>query len=282
MSAFDIVMKSQLNWAKHRSLNVDANGYLQSVPDNLFSGLSDATLREFEGGAGNELIDRPGKPAKMRALHSSSALVCNVFDYWRNKDRNTVARAFLLQNELEDLQFEAQLPTGLPGTPPTLDLLLVASKTLAWGVESKFTEPFQEPSKEPFKSKPSRVPFADSYFDNKKSLWLKLGLPKCQTLAEQLYNRDVEYKYLDAAQLLKHVLGLRRKHLEGKLLLLWFNVDDSEARGFEEEIREFQNSIDETLAFRDITYQQVFEHLSSEAAAESAYMDYNRSRYFSF
>lgn len=118
-----------------------------------------------------ELDDRLGEPAKMRALYSSSALVCNVFDYWRDVDPTSIGRALGIEVEVRDVRFEAPLSSGLRGTKPTLDLLLTGNSGLAFGVESKFTEPFQGHKK--------RVPFADTYFNGEAPLWSSLGLPIC-------------------------------------------------------------------------------------------------------
>lgn len=272
VSALDFVMTRQLSWATHNGLSPDPQGYLPSIRENLFAPLSGLTEAEFRAGAGNELTDRPAEPAKMQAVHSSSALVCNVFDYWRSTDPGAIGRALAIPSSATELHFEAQLPTGLRGTPPTLDLLLVASGTLAWGVESKFTEPFQPNVK--------RAAFAESYFEDDAGLWARLGLPRCQRLAERLSEGRLQFPHLDAAQLLKHTLGVRRKYPKGKLLLLWYDVDAPDARAFAAEIRVFTHSIDEELGFRAVTHQEVFARLSSEPAAAPAYVDYVRSRYF--
>jgi hypothetical protein len=70
------------------------------------------------------------KPSN-KAVHSSSALVCNLFDYWRTANPEAIGRAIDIALPVKVVRYEAQLPTGLRGSPPTLDLLLVASSTLA-------------------------------------------------------------------------------------------------------------------------------------------------------
>jgi hypothetical protein len=272
MRALDLVMSRQLSWAAQRGLSPDGKSYLQSVGENLFAPLSSETEAEFRTSAGNELTDRPGEAAKMRAVHSSSGLVCNLFDYWRTTDREAIARALDIPSPIEDVRFEAQLATGLRGTPPTLDLLVVASATQAWGVESKFTEPFQTYAK--------RVPFAESYFEDELGLWSRLGLPRCQRLAEDISRGQTRFSYLDAPQLLKHALGLRRAYAEGQLLYLFYDVNASEVRLLAEEIQTFARSVDEALGFRAVKHQEVFARLSAEAAASASYLDYLRTRYF--
>ena len=98
---------------------------------------------EFEQGAGGELGDQDGKPAKMRALHSSAALFCNVFEYWRQTDPAVIGQVLGVPDPIVSVHFEKPLRTGLRGTAPALDLLLVGKEGLAWGVESKFTQPYR-------------------------------------------------------------------------------------------------------------------------------------------
>jgi len=272
MSAIDLVMIRQMDWAKRNGLTPDRNGYLTAVRENLFAPLNAETEAEFGAGAGNELSDRPGEPVKMRAVHSSSALVCNVFDHWRRSDSGVISRAFGIPHVPASIHFEAQLPTGLRGTPPTLDLLVIGSDNLAWAIESKFTEPFQANKK--------RTTFAQSYFENETGLWAKLGLLRCQALANQLRDGRVNFRHLDVPQLLKHSLGLRRKYPQGRLLLLWYDVDAPETKVFADEIQAFAQSIDEEIGFRAITYQQVFARLATEPSAAPAYVEYIRNRYF--
>jgi hypothetical protein len=150
--------------------------------------------------------------------------------------------------------------------------LIVVSETLAWGVESKFSEPFYHHTR--------RKPFAKSYFQDDVGLWVRLDLPRCQELAEQLDRGQKQFRYLDASQLLKHALGIRQAYKEGKLILLWYDVGAPEARLYEDEIRVFANSVDKALGFSAITHQQAFARLATEPNASAAYINYLRSRYF--
>ena len=72
----------------------------------------------FERGSGAELLDTPSRPAKMKALHSSSALAVNFFDYWAGTDSSPLQRALDLESQIVKVDFEAQYPTGLTGSPP--------------------------------------------------------------------------------------------------------------------------------------------------------------------
>ena len=272
MDTFTAIVKQQIAWAEDRGLAPDARAYLPTFGENLFAPLSSSTERDFRGGAGCELEDRVDEPAKMRALYSSSALICNVFDYWRNVDLGSIGRSLGIGTTLADVRFEAQLSSGLRGTPPTLDLLLIADDTLAFGVESKFTEPFQGRQK--------RAPFAETYFKGKAGLWASLNLPKCQQLAERLNRGEIAFEYLDVAQLLKHTLGVRRKFKNGQLIFLWFDSKRSESEVLSREIGVFSQCVDPALEFRAVTHQEVFARLKQAASADSRHMDYLRARYF--
>ena len=206
----------------------------------------------------------------MRALHSSSALVCNLFDSWTSRDATAIGRAFGL--EVEEIKFESKLLTGLRGTPPTPDLLMLDQCGNAYAVESKFAEPFQ--------SGKSKKLFACSYFKNSKGLWTKQGLPRCQHLAEQLQCKKKSFRYLDAPQLLKHALGLKRNYPTGALVLLWFDPGDIEAQDLREEIAMFEALVDAELGFTAITHQTVFARLKTEIDVDPDYVNYLEQRYF--
>jgi hypothetical protein len=217
------------------------------------------------------MLDTPTEPAKMRALHSSSALVVNVFDYWRERDPDAVARSLNIDpvNPVA-LSFEKQLRTGMRGTPPTLDLVLKAGECL-WAVESKFTEPYQSHAHD--------APFRESYFAKGRKRWAEVDLPRCQELAETMHCGSRRFARLDAAQLMKHALGVRHACPSGELLFLWYDVDTPEARELEREIAEFASAVDGALGFRALRYQDVLPRLLGEEAACREYRGYTSERY---
>lgn len=134
MRTLQVIMDQQRRWAEAHDFSADPKGYVPLVDDNLFRPLSPDALSEFGAGAGDELSDTPGKAVKMRALHSSAALVCNVFDHWRGIDVAVIGQVLDLPDPITGVRFEAQLPSGLRGTPPTVDALLTAPGGGAWGV----------------------------------------------------------------------------------------------------------------------------------------------------
>ena len=85
MSALNEILARQRAWAASRYIEINPPDYTARLEDNLFSTLSKRVEEEYGGGAGQELVDAPGgRPAKMRALESSSALVVNVFEHLDN------------------------------------------------------------------------------------------------------------------------------------------------------------------------------------------------------
>lgn len=208
MSSRADLLNRQRRWAFSTGLNPDYRGYLSTVEDNLFQPLSESTRRAFEQGSGSELLDTPSRPAKMKALHSSSALAVNVFDNWVERDKGPLQRALGLEREITSIAFEGQYPTGLLGNPPNLDVVLELADGHIIGIESKFSEWMTPKPK-------GKEPFKDKYFPEGEGLWAARGLPRCQALAEGMRDGRETFRYLDVAQLLKHALGLATQLGEG-------------------------------------------------------------------
>src|SRR5208282_586444 len=88
----DIIKAHQRAWATRNGRWFDADGYCGCVDDNIFRGLSLAARKDFKNGDGAEL-GKEGVRGKIQALHSTSALACNWFDYWRHRDLGPLSRA---------------------------------------------------------------------------------------------------------------------------------------------------------------------------------------------
>ncbi|MHB8755375.1 MAG: PGN_0703 family putative restriction endonuclease [Candidatus Acidiferrales bacterium] len=266
------ILRQQQGWAASRKIAFPS-GYTESLDANLFQPLHCDTLAEFQRGSGDEL-GKNGHRGKMLALHSSSALVVNVFDYWRGRSLDWIAGALSLTSEPSLLCFEAQFPTGLPGKPPNLDLAFVLTDRRTIAVESKFTEPYAHTKQVP--------PFKLKYFPAGDGLWQDRALPHCQRLADRLHRGELQFLYLNAAQLLKHVLGLAQP-LVGQFTLfyLWYAVPSDEARHHGEEIEAFAEEIGSELDFRVLTYQELFSSALRRLGTEhAAYLSYVGERYF--
>src|SRR5687767_8908705 len=94
------VLERQLAWSRRHNLPLQGSKGARGRPTytplerNLFEPLSPQARSEYNSGDGRELGNTNGSPGKMQALHSSSALCCNVFHYWRRVGRpEAIARA---------------------------------------------------------------------------------------------------------------------------------------------------------------------------------------------
>jgi hypothetical protein len=231
------------------------------------------TLADFQRGSGDEL-GKNGRRGKMQALHSSSALAVNVFDYWRDRSLTWFAGVLSLTSEPSFLGFEAQFRTGLDGTPPNLDLAFMLSRQRTVAVESKFTETCRHANKV--------APFRPAYFPTRQGLWYDRALPLCQRLCERLHRGELHFQYLNAAQLLKHILGLAQASVgQFTLLYLWYAIPSDESRQHEEEVKAFTDEIGSEVDFRSLTYQELFASLQRDLGVEhAAYLSYLGERYF--
>lgn len=168
----------------------DARGYVARPEDNLVPGVRLEQFRaDMEKGAGHEL------QGKFRAVHSSSALAVNTFAPFKDRPADLV---LLGRRGFDAVTFEKQLPTGLHGTPPTLDVFLRRGDEVI-AIESKFLEYFS----------PKEAKFSSSY--RRSALpWAEDGW--WRVLEEA---RGAGPRNLDVAQLVKHYLGLSRLLEEG-------------------------------------------------------------------
>ena len=100
----DILKAYQLRWALKRGYSPDAKGYVDNVDLNLFQPMVPDTIVDFSRGDGGELqAGTRGRRPKMHALHSSSVLACNMFDYWRTNRVSIIGEALGIDLFIEPL-----------------------------------------------------------------------------------------------------------------------------------------------------------------------------------
>jgi hypothetical protein len=160
--------------------------------------------RDLGAGAGREL------DGKLCAAHSSAALAVNTFGPWRIAP-GTLSVAGM--TGFQSLRFEAICPTGLGGTPPHLDLLAEGAAIIA--VESKCTE-WMEPRQAYFSPSYNRLSGSHGH-----SPWYKL--------IQMLRAEPNRYEFIDAAQLVKHALGLLTCYGPQQLCLIYLYWEPSNA-----------------------------------------------------
>lgn len=267
------VETAQAAWARGTPLDSGRPGYGATLGANLFlGGLRAATEAEFRAADGAELEDTARRPAKMRSLVSSSALAVNFFDAWRASALGVLGGALGLGASVVTLRFEYK-PERYPVGPrsPNFDLLLSLDGGCRVAVESKFTEPFRAPGADALLS--------PKYFPDGVDLWGRAGLGRAQQAVGRLAAR---WHYLDAAQLLKHMLGLASESEEpGTLLYLWYDTGLEDARKHRDEVVMFAEQVaGDRVGFISRTYQEAFAALPAGDEPVAGWREYMAGRYF--
>lgn len=216
----------------------------------------------------------------MRALHSSSALVANFFDYWTERDTAPLLTALGIGvRQVDSMEFEARFPTGLKGAPPHLDVAFYLADGSVVAIESKFTEHLGRATR-------GKSEFVESYFPSGGGLWAAQGMPNSQAFAEELWAEDFiggrqRFEYVDPRQLLKHALGLATQHGgEFSLYYLYYDWDGARPEAHRQEVEVFASRVGAEIGFKALTYQEVYERLEDSGDAEAEYLDYLGARYF--
>jgi Restriction Endonuclease associating with ARP len=243
-----------------RSVRYDQKGYAPRWEDNLMSGLPLAEIsHDLSAGAGQEL------EGKLRAAHSSAALAVNTFGPWRTDSALPILGGI---TAFRSVRFEAPCPTGLCGTPPHLDLL--AEGDLPVAVESKCTEWMT--------TKPAA--FSLSYDRLRPchgcSPWLKQ--------VHRLRAAPDRYRFLDAAQIVKHALGLLRRYgtREVRLVYLYWEPRNGgswpECRQHRDEAEDLAARVERsTVRLIPLGYHELWAEWESQAPP--GHLAYLRARY---
>jgi hypothetical protein len=205
--------RRQRDWAVLRGHSVDSRGYLDRVEENLWRALCKSSRSAFEKGSGSEL------KGKMRALHSSSALAVNFFEYWTSAASTALQELLELESPVSAIRFEAQYHTGLPGNAPNLDVCFALESGHTIAIESKFTEWLT-------RKRVVRGAFKPKYFPAGQEVWSRRGLPACEILATDIQAARRRFLHFDAVQMLKHGLGLATQL--GSRFSLWYVYFDCE------------------------------------------------------
>jgi hypothetical protein len=267
----------QRKWAADRGIKLDDKGHTQPLEENLFQPLTADARADYVSGRGNELGSAT-EPGKMQSVCSSSALVCNVFDYWRSQlllgqSLKVLTDALGAPDTVNQLLFEQHYPTGLVGNSPEPDVTLLGDETKPFLIECKFIEPYPRHSTE--------GAFSKSYFPDSGELWGKHGLPRCEELARRIHSNEEKFYHLYAPQLLKHILGIVNKFAKNfTLLYLWYDYPSTEAQDHGDEVKRFMQRLNGEIDFRAMTYQELFTKMQSASTVDQQYITYLSERYF--
>lgn len=251
--------------------------FVYELEENLFEPLLPEVRREYEAGDGGEI--RPNRTdGRMYAVNSSSALVVNVFHYWRRLGQVAdIARACQLPSTpISRMEFEAHCPIDDQfERAPNLDVVIHYARKQglqASAIESKFQEPYS--GRRHNGLSPNYLELARVWTD----------IPALRELAEQVSPNNEGFAHLDVPQLIKHILGLKEAYSKSgfRLLYLWYASPGPEALKHAQELEEFGafTKRDE-IAFQELTYQDVILSLArNQRAGHTAYIDYLMDRYF--
>lgn len=157
MNGYEHILAKQTAWARNRDVDLIGSkrdhGRLAYTPDldhNLFQPLLPEVRTSFSKGDGGEL-GHSDAPGKMQAVHSSSALAVNVFQYWKSiSDASTIASMCEFcrpGSEIScDIQFEEKYPINDSfGRHPNIDAVIhnnPTARTKRFAIECKFSEAY--------------------------------------------------------------------------------------------------------------------------------------------
>ena len=272
MSAKNDIVRQQRRWAESAGIAVDARAYVRSPCDNLCNPLAANVLLELQGGS--ELEPAATRPARMWWLASSAALVVNVFDHWRQANPAPLLKALGVEPQLRGLSFETVFSTGLEGDPPCVDVALRLASGAVVAIESKFTEWLVPRPR-------NKAMLKAKYFPDDRPLWTSRSLPACQSLAQDIQQRRERFKFLHAAQLLKHALGLGTQ-LAGEFAIyyVYYDVPGTASAQHAAEVERFASRVGPELRFKALTYQDLYRALRASDEVDRSYLEYLRARYF--
>ena len=224
MSIIENIKNSQKQWANEKGILLQGSAgergdkiYTMDIDSNFFIPLSNDSYMELKNGKGNELLSINNKTPSVQALHSSCALVINIFEYWKQNKEYSIIAKFLGINDknIVNMNYEKQFTIfNKPKTQANLDVCFEYSDNSFVAIESKYTEPYGLRS--------GKNIFSPRYF-NEKNIWS--DLPNLFELANMINKNETVFEYLDASQLIKHVLGLQNviKNKEKyKLVYIYF------------------------------------------------------------
>jgi len=284
MNAREYILSKQIQWAYRNSIiligdkgNWGRKAYTQNLNDNLFEPLMLGARNSFAQADGGELT---GNPCKMQAVHSSSALGVNIFQYWKRKKRITpiaAACGFCSKNNTssQNIIFEVKSPISETFQhSPNIDVVIKnspGSRFEVFAIECKFSEAYYPRTHSGISPK---------YIELNK-VWD--DMPNLLKLAKEVSPYDNRFAHLHPAQLIKHILGLKAMFGKDKfrLLYLWYDTIGPEGTRHHKEINEFTKITKEDgIHFHAMSYQDLIIRLAKNyRSLHGSYIDYITGRY---
>lgn len=219
MNGYEYILSKQTAWVTNSGIKLTGSkgkrgrlAYTCELDQNLFQPLLAAVQKSFAAGDGGELGSAKF-PGKMQAVHSSSALGVNIFQYWKSIN-------------------------SVPVIAVQCDLCL-----------------------------------DDTWAD----------IPNLLRFAGGISPDDHEFFHLHPAQLVKHILGLKRQFGKAgfRLLYLWYDVLGDQGKRHRDEVLKFAEvTKSDGIKFHSLTYQELIIKLANKLRTEHPeYVRYLTQRY---
>jgi len=284
MNAHEYILSKQIQWAYRNNIvligskgNRGRKAYTKKLDDNLFEPLIPEVRSDFEKADRGELS---GNPCKMQAVHSSSALGVNIFQYWKKINQvPAIATACRFCNtgnaSSRDINFEVKLPISKKFLrSPNIDIVInnsPKSRFKVFAIECKFSEAYYLRTHSGVSPKYIEL---DRVWNN---------IPNLLELAKEISPDDNRFTHLHPAQLIKHILGLKEKFGKNKfrLLYLWYDTIGPESAKHHKEINEFTKITKEDgIHYHAMSYQDLIIKLTKDYRnIHRDYIDYISGRY---
>ncbi len=287
MNGFEYILTKQISWAERNNVRLVGSeitkgklAYTENLDENLFEPLLPETRTEIEKGDGGELKGDSTHSAKMCAVHSSSAIGVNVLQYWKNKNIPDLAYALGLcrkdNKSAKEIHFERKFKISDNfNFYPNIDSLILNKeneKIKALGIECKYSEAY---------SSRNHLGLKVRYLTDITEQWK--DIPNLLYLAKSICPEDKYFKHLYPAQLLKHILGLKKRYSKSgfRLLYLWYDVPGKDGCRHRSEIDEFAKTAKkDSIKFHSMSYQELITKLKKDFYnGNEKYIDYLTDRY---
>ncbi len=287
MKANEYIISKQIQWAHRNNITLtgskgDGRGrqaYTKNFDDNLFEPLMIEVRDNLKKADGRELTGNL-YPCKMQAVHSSSALGVNIFQYWKKmKQVPAIAAAcrfcYTGNTSSQGINFEVKYPiSGKFPHSPNIDVVInnsPESRFKVFAIECKFSEAYNPRAHSGISPKYIEL---NKVWDN---------IPNLLKLAKTISPDDNRFTYLHLAQLVKHILGLKEKFGKNKfrLLYLWYDTIGPESAKHHKEIEKFiEITKADGIYFHAMSYQDLIIRLAKNYRnLPSFYIDYVTGRY---
>jgi hypothetical protein len=227
-----------------------------AVVRTLADGELEQSLADVRLGSGGELKPpKSGGQPDFHSVRSSCALAVSVFGPWRLQPMNLKLAG---ATGFTRLQFEVKFPIldGVKSfkTPPNLDVVGWHSDGVV-AVESKFVEQIN----------PKHTASFDDLYDDA----IKSANPTWQGKVKLLRANANAYRFFDAAQIVKHYLGLKADRpglIQGRpttLLYMYWEPEDPGTHHFfaqhKAEAADFREGLsDDNVSFAFLSYRELW------------------------